>query len=153
MEKYLGLRSETGEGFPLPEHAYNQRRDQYYSPEILGLLKDMHPFHLGPILGVTEADLYVTDLNFIFGEADPVSQTTVISLKRLGEGYYGRPENRELYIERAVKEAVHELGHVYGLGHCPDPGCIMHFSNRLEDTDKKGPGFCTICKGTIGERI
>ncbi len=152
LERILEIKTETGEGFPLPEHAYNKSRDQYYSAEIIKLLKDIHPFHLAPILGVTESDLYTSDLNFIFGEADPLSQTAIISLKRLREEYYGRPKNKKLYLERAVKEALHELGHGYGLGHCPDPSCIMHFSNRLEDTDRKGPGFCKKCQATLRKR-
>ena len=28
------------------------------------------------------------------------------------------------YKERAAKEAIHELGHVYGLDHCSHPECI-----------------------------
>ena len=59
------------------------------------------------------------------------------------------PPGGTLFLERAVKEAVHELGHTYGLGHCRDPRCIMYFSNTLHDTDLKGPGFCAAC----GEKV
>ena len=40
--------------------------------------------------------------------------------------------------------AVHELGYIYGLGHCLDASCVMHFSNRLPDTDFKGKEFCVV---------
>ncbi|HBR21281.1 MAG TPA: hypothetical protein DD713_01730 [Nitrospiraceae bacterium] len=58
----------------------------------------------------------------------------------------GRSFTGNLKTERCVKEAIHELGHAYNLGHCPDPRCIMFFSNRLRDTDVKGTGFCSVCK-------
>jgi len=51
--------------------------------------------------------------------------------------------------ERALKEAVHELGHLLGLPHCDNPRCIMFFSNTLADTDRKGPGFCPACRGKL----
>jgi archaemetzincin len=41
---------------------------------------------------------------------------------------------------------VHELGHVFGLEHCPDPECVMHFSNSLLDTDRKSTSFCSQCR-------
>ncbi|MEA2005134.1 MAG: hypothetical protein U9O50_02570 [Acidobacteriota bacterium] len=50
-------------------------------------------------------------------------------------------------------EAVHELGHTYGLSHCPDAKCVMHFSNSLLDTDKKSASFCTHCHKLLDEII
>jgi archaemetzincin len=44
---------------------------------------------------------------------------------------------------------VHELGHTYGLRHCRDPRCVMHFSNSLHDTDVKGAGFCPRCRAQM----
>jgi archaemetzincin len=49
-------------------------------------------------------------------------------------------------LRRTLIEAVHELGHLQGLGHCPDRRCVMHFSNCLLDTDRKQPDFCSRCE-------
>jgi archaemetzincin len=55
------------------------------------------------------------------------------------------PEDQALFRERALKEAVHELGHTYGLQHCPNLRCVMHFSNSLRDTDAKQAKWCSRC--------
>src|SRR3990167_7486042 len=98
------------------------------------------------ILGIVDIDLYVPELNFVFGEADVAHGVCIISLVRLHQEFYGLPKNENLFFERALKEAVHEVGHTYRLGHCGDTRCIMHFSNSLQDTDIKGPDFCRRCK-------
>jgi archaemetzincin len=105
----------------------------------------------GMILGVTGVDLTAPGLNFVFGLADPPARCAVISLARLYPEFYGQPRNPALFKERAVKEAVHELGHLLGLDHCPDPACVMAFSNSLADTDRKGPGFCERCRERLGK--
>ena len=61
----------------------------------------------------------LTDLILGFGEADIAGRKALISLKRLRQEFYSLPRNENLFRERAVKEAVHELGHTYGLKHCP----------------------------------
>jgi predicted Zn-dependent protease len=57
--------------------------------------------------------------------------------------------NRQVVTGRGMPEAVHELGHTYGLGHCGNPRCVMFFSNSLADTDGKGSGFCPSCESKL----
>jgi archaemetzincin len=98
------------------------------------------------ILGVANLDLYVPSLNFVFGEADLEHRVAIISLYRLSQEFYGLSEDRDRFEERVLKEAAHDLGHAYGLGHCSNPLCIMHFSNSLLDTDIKKASFCPECE-------
>jgi archaemetzincin len=129
-------------GFDLGRY-YDRARKQYSAEAILDALA---PTPRGTrMLAVVDADLYVPDLNFVFGLAQPRARRAIIQLPRLREGFYGKPENDELFRTRVLKEAVHELGHTCGLGHCPNPRCVMHFSNRLEDTDSKSAHFCPSC--------
>lgn len=120
-----------------PGAAYDPPRRQYRADALLDMLRR----HQGErVLGVTDADLYVDGLNFVFGLAEGRGRVALISLARLGAD--ADPAKARA---RALKEAVHELGHTFGLDHCDLPGCVMHFSNCLADTDRKADRFCAQC--------
>jgi archaemetzincin len=151
IEETFGLRVSYGEQMAVPDDSFSPKRNQYLSTAILRKLGAARPGRRGKVLGMTDVDLFVPELNFVFGEADMMGSVAVISLRRLREEFYGYQPSRELLEVRAAKEAVHELGHTFGMGHCPDPRCIMYFSNSLIDTERKGPGFCAVCRGELVE--
>ena len=126
----------------IPLKAYNQRRGQYLASVFLDTLKTSGIAQDEKVLGMVDVDLYATGLNFIFGQAEPDSSAAIISLYRLKQEL---PPDYSLFINRAAKEAVHELGHTFGLGHCTRTKCVMHFSNSLHDTDLKEMTFCSQC--------
>jgi archaemetzincin len=123
-------------------NAYNPVRRQYNSTTILQSLGN----ECDIILGITEVDLYTSNLNFVFGEAELGGKRAVISLRRLMPEFYGIPPNEELLKLRALKESMHEIGHVLGLLHCQNHHCVMHFSNSIFDTDLKSWKYCKKCK-------
>ncbi len=127
----------------VPEDTYSAGRGQYNAAGMVGEIAWKMPQDAGKLLGVVDVDLFVPGMNFVFGVA--IDDAAVISLTRLRPEYYGETGNEILFKERALKEAVHELGHTFGFGHCPDIMCVMHFSNSLEDTDIKGTDFCERC--------
>jgi archaemetzincin len=98
------------------------------------------------VIGLADVDCYTSGLNFIFGLATLGGPAAIVALPRLRQSFYGLPEDADLFRERALKEVVHELGHTWGLSHCPDSRCVMHFSNTLHDTDVKGARFCVRCE-------
>jgi len=138
----------VGKGMAEPVSAFNKRRNQYLSTAILSALMEQRddPAY-EKILGIVDHDLYVPELNFVFGEAS--TKAALISLTRLRQEFYHLPENRTLFHQRVLTEAVHELGHTYGLRHCENTRCVMFFSNTLMDTDRKGPEFCQRCKSKL----
>lgn len=129
------------------EEMYNPGRGQYNAAGIVEEIAGGMPPDAKKLLGVADVDLYVPGTNFVFGVA--IGNASVISLVRLRPEYYGEKENDVLFKERVLKEAVHELGHTFGLGHCPDVKCVMHFSNFLEDTDIKSADFCRVCSDKL----
>jgi len=127
--------------------AYNPQRKQYFSSKLLASLRKSERDER--IVGIADVDLYVPRLNFVFGEADILSGRAIVSLYRLRQEYYGLAPDEALFMERATKEIVHELGHTFGLGHCSNNKCVMHFSNSLADTDLKEAHFCDKCRPKI----
>jgi archaemetzincin len=128
----------------VPPEAYDARRQQYRAGTLLELARSEAGDR---VLAVTAVDLYADDLNFVFGLAESPGTVAVISLYRLRAG-----GDTRFLRERALKEAVHELGHTFGLPHCSDSRCVMHFSNCLEDTDQKGTSFCRRCRRVAHRR-
>jgi len=96
-------------------------------------------------------DLFAPGLNFVFGQAAVGGRICVVSLARLRPSFYGEEDDEDLLRLRAIKESVHELGHTFGLEHCPHRECVMHFSNCLEDTDIKGVFPCPSCRRVLEE--
>ena len=151
LTRELGAVVRTGGNLPLPASC-PEGRSQYPGAPFLTALAAARSSGQEVVLGVTGVDLTAPGLNFVFGLADPAARCAVISLARLYPEFYGQPRDPRRFKARAVKEAVHELGHLLGLGHCPDPACVMSFSNSLADTDKKGPGFCQACRDLLQKK-
>ena len=55
----------------------------------------------------------------------------------------GDAQGQPLFARRASTEAIHEVGHAYGLAHGKVPECVMWFSTTLAETDRKGTEFCS----------
>jgi archaemetzincin len=139
--KRCGFRARLARRRPLLPAAWNADRGQY---DARALLEATRSFRGERLFVIVDADLFVPGLNFVFGIAESPGRAAVISLARLGFDADGRQKR-----ERALKEAIHELGHTLGLKHCPDPGCVMWFSNTLAETDRKGTSFCAVCRGKL----
>ncbi len=145
LQKTFGCPVKINKPLPIPSSSFNPEREQYLSDAFIDLLKHSRKA-TGPVLGVTDVNLYTSGLNFVFGQASEEGGAAVISLNLLRQENYGLPVDPGLLAERALKEAVHELGHTFGMVHCPDGNCVMHFSNSLIDTDIKKPFFCGRCR-------
>jgi archaemetzincin len=131
------------------EKSRNPHTGQHHATGILtDLEKHAKLLQEDRLLGVTDLDLYVPGMNFVFGEARLPGRAAIVSTYRLkGTTEYGEAE---LLPVRIVKEAVHELGHTLGLIHCGNQSCIMYFSNSLSDTDRKGEDCCDECLKELG---
>ncbi len=136
-----------------PDSAYDAERHQYRSDVLLGYLRLLTPDHVEKLVALTELDLYVPGLNFVFGQAERGGRNAVVSVARLHPEFYGHPADMALFLSRVRKEVVHELGHTYGLDHCSDSRCVMSFSNSIAEVDRKRSEFCTHCQRHLKTRL
>jgi archaemetzincin len=136
---------------PVPDNSYDYKAKQYAAMYIFTDLMKVDVPGDAKILGVTNVDLFVpeSDLEFIFGQAQvgKNSKAAIISTLRMDPSSYvdGKPDDK-LLIQRMVKEAVHELGHVFGLPNCGEPECVMYLPRNLRSLDKKTDNFCLKCQ-------
>jgi len=133
------------EDYLATDFALDSTRGQYHSTAILQRMQSLVPEPAVHLLGVTDVDLYVPVLTFVFGEAQLEGRCSLVSLHRLRDDFYGLPPNGRALLDRLAKEAVHELGHTLGLRHCFDWRCVMSSSHNVERIDSKEPHFCADC--------
>jgi archaemetzincin len=130
--------------------AYDHSRAQYNSTQLISELLSLEFNSSGKILGITSVDLFVPILTYVFGEAQLDGAASVMSTHRLDDRVYGLPPDSVKLFDRALKEAVHELGHTFGLRHCANFDCAMRASTTVDDVDLKGATLCPECLRKIG---
>ncbi len=123
---------------------YDEERGQINAEDLLEKLQSM--VGVVPhqrILVLVNGDGFVEGLNFVFGISKP-GWGGIIFTERLKPEFYGDPPSVPLFRARLLKESLHELGHSFGLSHCPRR-CVMRFSNSIYDVDDKPASFCSLC--------
>lgn len=140
-------------GQDIPQQAYDERREQYLSTSLLRNILTQCPKDAMKILGVTDVDIFVPVLTFVFGQAQLNGRAAIVSTYRLRQEFYGLVPNDEVMMQRLGKEIIHELGHTFGLVHCKNPLCVMHFSNFIGEIDVKSSDFCPSCKRILRGRL
>ena len=129
-----------------PEFAFHGERQQYHSSEMLQRMQNFLTGDSWRLLGIAAVDLYIPILTFVFGEAQMGGPCAVVSAHRLRQEFYGLPPDPELFRQRVIKEAVHELGHTLSLTHCDDYQCAMAPSHAVEWIDLKESTLCANCQ-------
>jgi archaemetzincin len=124
-------------------------RDQVDADRLLGRL-ERRPTEPGTVLvGATLMDVGNPIFTHFFGRARHGGRAALVSLARLDPAFYGLPPDEDLTLRRAVLEVLHELGHLAGLRHCEDFGCLMRFAPTVEAIDVRGTRFCEDCAGRL----
>ena len=135
-----------------PSFSFDPIRSQYNATQLLDHLEGLVEDPDEKVLGITEQDLFIPILTYVFGEARLNRPPAIISLHRLKPTFYGLPENQGLVAQRCQTEAVHEIGHTFGLVHCVDYACVMHTSRSADEIDIKGTSFCALCATELKEK-
>ncbi len=137
---------------PPADYAYDAARNQYGSVPVLSALVERCPEDALKLLGITERDLFIPALTFVYGQAQLGGRVAVVSLARLRQEFYGLPPNEPVFLERALKEALHETGHTFGLAHCAERECAMSLATNIRQIDLKRAAFCASCAAHVRRR-
>jgi len=138
---------------PPVDFAFDARRKQYGSIPVLEMVSRLCPGDAVKLVGITERDLFIPVLTFVFGHAQLGGRAAVVSLARLRQEFYGLEPDRQIFLDRACKEALHEAGHTFGLVHCPDRSCAMSLSTRVQQIDQKRAAFCPACARRLSRGV
>ncbi len=134
---------------PAIDFAFDRSRGQYASIAVLEMLAKTCPHDAWKLVAVTGRDLFVPVLTFVYGQAQLGGRIALVSLARLEQEFYGLGPNRDVFLDRARKEALHEAGHTLGLVHCADRSCAMTLSTNIRQIDLKHAAFCAACGARI----
>ncbi len=129
---------------------FNPVRSQYNANDIIQKLVPMAE-EGDKIVGVTDLDLFIPVLSYIFGQAYLGGSVALISGHRLENARYGLANDPKLFSARLIKCIIHELGHAFGLKHCLMPGCVMVSTTYVEEMDQKSDVFCRKCQAELNQ--
>jgi archaemetzincin len=135
------------------DFAYDDARKQYTSPLVLARLRRMKKGSSDKIMAVTDVDLYSTGYDFVYGEADIKAGIASLSVSRLHDGNPDVSSDLSLATERIIREATHEIGHLFGLGHCRDRQCVMCTCTCLAEVDAAHGGLCPECNKKLKPQL
>lgn len=141
----------------IPQTAFvNVKSPRYRADSIISIQHRNMPKNIDYMLGLTESDISVTKRDAagkikspewkygdfgIMGLAYCPGNSCVVS------GYRLKHKNKEVHFGRFKKVVIHELGHNFGLPHCPDKKCVMTDAvESIATIDNARPEVCNACK-------
>ena len=138
---------------PLPGKAYYQPRNRYRAEILLEYLESLRNRRHTKILGLTQKDISTTKGEYpdwgIFGLGTIGGGPSVVSTYRLR-----KRAGKRLFEDRLVKVVIHEIGHTFGLDHCPDPACVMaDYKGTIKSLDASNKQFCVKCAAELQKTI
>jgi len=146
ISAYLDLHAIFLDPMANPSYALDKQRLQYDVGAILEHLESGSFRSVDKVMGILDVDLFVPVFTHVFGEARQKGRAALISIFRLRKKPMDTIDVSAVALERAAKVALHELCHLFGLTHCENDRCLMHFSGSLSDLDQGSFNLCRYCK-------
>jgi archaemetzincin len=137
-------------GRELPAAAYYRPRDRYRAERLLDALERDAAGRYAKVVGLTSRDISTSTERHedwgVYGLGALDGVPCVVSTYRLERGEV----SGRVVEERLVKAVNHELGHTFGIDHCPTSGCLMSDAAGTIRTVDAGDGrFCATCSARL----
>lgn len=133
---------------PIPRETYYPPRARYRADKLTAYL-DRTDRGAKRVLGLTTKDISVTKGQYpdwgVLGYSG--GRTCVVSTFRMRGSKHDA--SQETFRSRFAKVVSHELGHTFGLEHCPNRGCLMEDYKGTVRTVDQTHDFCTTCKAHL----
>jgi archaemetzincin len=144
----------------LPKNAFvNIKSPRYRADSLIAIQERGMPEDIDYILGLTEKDISVTKRDKDGSIKKPVWRYNDFGIMGLAycpgkscivSGYRLKHKDKDIYFGRFKKVVIHELGHNFGLPHCPDKKCVMTDAvESIKTIDNARPELCNDCKKKI----
>ena len=130
----------------LPAEHYNKERNRYRGS---GLFEELGKHRNGDaVIGLTDYVIFkpneISQTYGIMGVSPVGTYKCVVSSKIPSSG-------KEQSDDNFVKLSLHELGHAFGLNHCPDQHCYMVDAEHKMKFPQT-TGFCESCKTKLNAK-
>lgn len=129
----------------LPSYAFYKPRQRYIADSLLQFLYRTNNGRFEKIVGITIKDISTRKdphENWgILGLGSCPGEACVISTFRAGE----KKVSKKDFERRMITLALHEIGHTYGLEHCPEFTCLMKDAQGKMNLDD-GDSYCEKCR-------
>lgn len=153
LQALLGVPVDILGSLDVPQEAFRHHRHQYDAGIILQLLAGLnYPKH-PRIIALTNVDLCISILTYVFGEAELGGKVAIASNYRLRHHEDGTNVSAAQHYERLAKVALHELGHTLSAYHCDNPKCLMKYSPKVHHLDQLDLLFCKDCEFIIKRNL
>jgi archaemetzincin len=109
------------------------------------VLRPALPADAAALIAFTNEDLFPDpSMNYVFGQASLENRVGVWSLDRMDDN-----ADFDTFLQRTMKIAVHETGHMFSFRHCTKHECVMSGTNHLSETDARPIDACPECMAKI----
>ena len=129
----------------LPASAFYKPRQRYIADSLLVFLRNANNNRYEKIIGITTKDISTRKGDIenwgILGLGSCPGEACVVSTFRAGKNKVSTSH----FLRRITTLALHELGHTYGLEHCPVATCLMKDAEGKMNLDD-GDTYCNKCR-------